>query len=66
MHHNFCIHSSDAGHLGCLQFLAITNKFAMNRVESVTVWAGGVPFGYMLKHDKTGQIVLELELFVVS
>jgi hypothetical protein len=35
------------GHLGCLQFLAIKNKAAMNIVEYVSLWCGGTSFGYM-------------------
>ena len=30
MYHNFPIHSSDDGHLGCLHVLAITNSAVMN------------------------------------
>ena len=36
--HIFFIHFSVEGHLGCFQFLAITNKAGMNIVEQVSLW----------------------------
>jgi hypothetical protein len=36
MNHIFFIHSSIERQLGCLQFLIITNKAAMNIVEQVS------------------------------
>jgi hypothetical protein len=33
-------------HLGCFQFLAITNIAAMYLVEQVSLWYGGASFGY--------------------
>jgi hypothetical protein len=35
IYHIFFIHSSVDGHLGCLQFLAITNKATIYIVEQV-------------------------------
>jgi hypothetical protein len=43
----FCIHSLVEGHLGCFQFLNITNKAAMNIAEQVSLRDGGASFGYM-------------------
>ena len=42
----FCIHSLAEGHLGCFQFLDITNKAAMNIAEQVSLRDGGASFGY--------------------
>ena len=47
MYHNFCIHSSVAGHLGSLQFLAFIDKDAMTMVEHVYLLDVGISFGYM-------------------
>jgi hypothetical protein len=47
MYHIFCIYSSVEGCLGCSQFLAITNKAAMNIGEQVSLWDGGTSFGHM-------------------
>ena len=49
MNHIFCIHSSVEKHLGCLQFLAITNKVTMNSVEDVSLWYDRASYGYMPK-----------------
>ena len=46
MYHIFFIHSSVEGNLGCFQFLATTNKVAMNIVEQVSLWYSWVSFGY--------------------
>ena len=35
----FCVHSSVEGHLGCFQFLDISNKTAMNIVEYVSLYS---------------------------
>ena len=43
----FCIHSSDEGHLGSFQLLAIINKAAMNIVEHVALLQVGTSSGYM-------------------
>jgi hypothetical protein len=47
MNHIFCIHSSDEGHLGCFQLLAIVNKAAENIMEHVSLLYVGLSFGYM-------------------
>jgi hypothetical protein len=47
MNHIFFIHSSVEGHLGCLQFLTITNKTDLNIVEQASLWNGEASFGYM-------------------
>jgi hypothetical protein len=57
-----CIHSSVEGHLGCFQFLIITNKAAMNIVEQVSLWDVGASFGYMTRSGIAG---LEVELLPV-
>ena len=49
MNHVLCIHSSDVGHLGCFQLLAITNQATMNTVEHVPLCHCGAPFGYIPK-----------------
>ena len=47
MYHNFFIHSSVDGHLGCFHVLAIVNNAAMNIGESVSfsvmVFSGYMP-----------------------
>ena len=48
--------------LGCFQFLAITNKTAMNKVEHVSLWHGGRFFGNM---PRSGILGLEGEQFPV-
>jgi len=50
MNHIFYIHSLRR-HPGCFQFLAITNKAAMNVVEHVSLWYGGASFAYMLRNS---------------
>lgn len=54
MNHIFCIHYSVVEHLGCFQLLAIINKAAMNTVEHVLLWHGGVSFGYISKNGIDG------------
>ena len=46
MYHNFFIHSSVNGHLGCFSFLAIINSAAMNGTHmsfSILVSSGCMP-----------------------
>ena len=53
MYHNFFIHSSVDGHLGCLHVLAIVNRAAMNNginVSSSTL----VSSGYMPRSGIAG------------
>ena len=38
MYYIFFIYSSDEGHLGRFQFLAIMNKAAMNIAEQISMW----------------------------
>jgi hypothetical protein len=47
MYHIFCIHSSDEGHLGSLQLLAIINKAAINILEHVYLIHVGASFEYI-------------------
>jgi hypothetical protein len=54
MYHVFLIHSSTEGYLGCLQFLAIMNKAAMNIVEQVSLWYKGISFGFVLRSGIPG------------
>jgi hypothetical protein len=44
------------GYLGCYQFLAITNKAAMNIVEPVSLWYSGASFGYMPRKGIAGSL----------
>lgn len=41
------MHSSVEEHLGCFQFLAITNTAAINIVEQVSLRDGGASFEYI-------------------
>ena len=50
----FCILSLVEGHLGCFQFLAITNKAIMNIVEHVSLWDGGASFEYIPRSGIAG------------
>jgi hypothetical protein len=54
MYHIFFIYSSAMGHLGHFQFLAITNKTAIDIVEQVSGWDAGASFGYMPRNDIAG------------
>jgi hypothetical protein len=47
MNQLFLIHSLFEGHLGCFQYLAITNKVTKNIAEQVFLLDGGASFGYM-------------------
>ena len=50
MYHNFFIHSSVNGHLGCFHVLAIVNSVAMNDVSFSTL----VSSGYMPRSGIAG------------
>lgn len=47
MYHNFFIHSSVEGHLGCFKFLTIVTRIDMNMVEDVSFSQNETSFGYM-------------------
>jgi hypothetical protein len=49
-------------HLGCFQFLAITNQVVINIVEHVSLWYGRSSFGYI---SKSSIVVLQKELFSI-
>ena len=51
MYYIFFIYSLIEGHLQCL---AITNKAAMNIVEQVSLWYGGMVLGYMPRSGIAG------------
>ena len=53
MYHNFFIHSSVYGHLGCLQVLAIVNSAAMNNGIHVS-FSVLVSSGYMPRSGIAG------------
>ena len=53
MYHNFFIHSSVNGHLGCFHVLAIVNSAAMNNGIHVS-FSGLVSSGYMLRSGIAG------------
>jgi hypothetical protein len=48
MYHIFYIHSSDEGHLGVFQLLAIINEAAMNIMEHLFFLPVGTSSGYMV------------------
>jgi len=54
MYHDFFIHSSVDGHLGCLHFLAVVNSAAMNNgihvSFSIFVFSGYMPGVGLLGH----------------
>lgn len=54
MNHIFFILSLIERHLGSFQFMAITNKAAINIVEEVFLWYDGVSFEYMARSDIAG------------
>jgi hypothetical protein len=58
INHIFYIYSSVEGHLGCFQFLAVTNKAAMNIVEHMSLWYGGASLGIC---PEVIQMCLEVE-----
>ena len=53
MYHNFFIHSSVDGHLGCFHVLAIVNSAAMNNEMHVS-FSILVPSGYMPRSGIAG------------
>ena len=53
MHHNFFIHSSVDGHLGCFNVLAIVNSAAMNNGIHVS-FSIFVSSGYMSRSGIAG------------
>ena len=53
MYHNFFIHSSVDGHLGCFHVLAIVNSAAMNNGIHVS-FSIFVSSGYMLRSGIAG------------
>ena len=53
MYHNFLIHSSVDGHLGCFHVLAIVNSAAMNN-EIYVSFSTLVSSGYMPKSGIAG------------
>ena len=53
MHHNFFIHSSFDGHLGCFHILAIVNSAAMNNGIHVS-FSILVSSGYMPRSGIAG------------
>ena len=53
MYHNFCIHSSVDGHLGCFYVLVIVNSAAMNNRIHVSL-SILVSSGYMPRSEITG------------
>ena len=53
MYHNFFIHSSVDGHLGCFHVLAIVNSAAMNNGTHVSL-SILVSSGYMLRSGIAG------------
>ena len=66
MYHNFSIHSSVEGHLGCFQFLATTNSAAMNIVEQKSLLHECVSFGYMPKSGIAGYCGRLIPIFLRS
>ena len=53
MYHNFFIHSSVDGHLGCFHVLAIVNSAAMNNGVHVS-FSSLVSLGYMPRSEIAG------------
>ena len=54
MYHIFCIHFNVEGHLRSFQFLATTNKAAMNIVDHVSCLQVGACSGYMPRSGISG------------
>ena len=66
MYHIFYIHSSVEGHLGCFQFLAITNSAAMNIVEHMSLLYECASFGYTPRSGITGSCGRLIPIFLRS
>jgi hypothetical protein len=64
MYHNFCIHSSVEGHLGCFQLLAIINMTALSIVEHVSLLHVGTSFGYITRSGIAGSSCSTLSSFL--
>jgi hypothetical protein len=62
MNHIFCIHSFVVGHLGCVQFLDITDKATMNIVEHVPRGMVGHLLGIF---PRVVLLVLQVDLFPI-
>ena len=63
MNHNFFIHSSVEGHLGCFHFLAIVNRATMNNGIHVS-FSILVSSGYMPRSGITGSYIVFFPSFL--
>ena len=62
MYHNFFIHSSVDGHLGCFHVLAIVNSVAMNNGKHVSL-SILTSSGYMPRSEIAGSYVGFIPIF---